>query len=275
MKHTRQSLIDELKRIGIASGDLVMMHASVRAIGPLFGGPDEIHLAVENALSPGGTVMMVVGCPDGYDDVGRGILTPQQEADILAHQPAFDPKRARANRAVGTLAEFFRSWPGTLVSDSSARTAARGARAQWLTSEHPLSYPFGPGTPFEKLVQARGKVLLLGSDHDEVTLLHYPEHVADFPDKIVVRYRMPLLRDGKREWVAVEEFDSSNGAHASWPERFFALIIDDFIAKNRGTGLCTAGKVGDADSVLLDAAALVAFAIPIMERTARSPSNAR
>ena len=148
-------------------------------------------------------------------------------------------------------------------------------RAQWLTSEHPLSYPFGPGTPFEKLVQARGKVLLLGSDHDEVTLLHYPEHVADFPDKIVVRYRMPLLRDGKREWVAVEEFDSSNGAHASWPERFFALIIDDFIAKNRGTGLCTAGKVGDADSVLLDAAALVAFAIPIMERTARSPSNAR
>ena len=273
MKYTRRSLIDDLKRLGVGPGDLVMLHASVRAVGPVFGGPDEIHLALEDAVSPGGTVMMVVGCPDGIDDVGRGILTPQQETDILANLPAYDPKTARANRAVGTLAEFFRSWPGTFVSDSSARIAARGAKAQWLTSEHPLSYPFGPGTPFEKLVEARGKVLLLGSDHDEVTLLHYPEHVAEFADKIVVRYRMPMLRDGKREWIDVEEFDSSGGAHANWPERFFALIVDDFIARLRGTALCTLGKVGDADCALLDAAALVAFAIPVMERTARGKAS--
>src|SRR6185295_16959423 len=238
MPATRSSLVADLRRLGLAAGEIVMVHASVRRVGPVFGGPDEIHLAVEDAVAPGGTVMMVVACPDGYDDVGRGHLTAGQEAELLAHQPAFDPKTARANRDVGTLAEIFRSWPGTLTSDSAARIAARGARAAWLTAEHPLSYPFGRGTPYEKLVEARGKVLLLGSDHDEVTLMHYPEHVADFADKIVVRYRMPVLRNGRREWVDVEEYDSSNGAHANWPERFFARIVDDFIAQNAGTELC-------------------------------------
>ena len=167
MKFTRQSLRKDLDRLGLRPGDLVMVHASVRAIGPVFGGPDEIHLAVEDAVSPGGTVMMVVGCPNGTDDVGRGIHTAEEEARIFAHQPVFDPKTARANRDVGTLAEFFRSWAGTLCSDSSARVAARGTRAAWLTHTHPLNYPFGKGTPYEKLVEARGKVLLLGSDHDE------------------------------------------------------------------------------------------------------------
>ena len=105
--------------------------------------------------------------------------------------------------------------------------------------------------------------------------MHYPEHVADFADKIVVRYRMPVLRNGRREWVDVEEYDSSNGAHANWPERFFARIVDDFIAQNAGTARCAVGKVGDGDSFLLDAAGLVEFAIPVMERTARGlPSDA-
>ena len=247
-----------------------MVHASVRRIGPVFGGPDEIHLAVEEAVAPAGTVMMLVGCPDGYDDVGRGHLTAAQEAKLLAHQPVFDPRTARANRDVGTLAEIFRSWPGTLTSDSAARIAARGAHADWLTRDHPLSYPFGRATPYERLVEAKGKVLLLGSDHDEVTLMHHPEHIADFPGKIVACYRMPVLRDGRRLWVDVEEYDSgSAGCHKNWPERFFALIVDDFISRHAGTALSRSGKVGACDAFLLDAAALVAHAIPIMVQTAK------
>jgi aminoglycoside 3-N-acetyltransferase len=266
MPLTRADLISNLARLGLAPGDLVMVHASVRAVGPVFGGPDEIHQAVVDAVSPGGTMMMLVGCPDGFDDVGRGHLSAAQEADILVHMPPFDPAATRANRDVGTLAEFFRSWPGTLCSDNaSVRIAARGARAQWLTAEHAWNYPFGRGTPFQKLVEADGKVLLLGSDHDEVTLLHYAEHTADFPGKRIARYQVPVLRDGIRVWRHCEEFDSSSaGCHANWPERFFALIVDDFIARHGGTAHCSRGKAGNSDAVLLDAAALVAHAAAIM-----------
>jgi aminoglycoside 3-N-acetyltransferase len=271
MPFSRSSLIADLHALGLAPGDTVMVHASVRSVGPVYGGPDEIHQAIVEAVSPGGTMMMLLGCPDGYDDIGRPKTSAEEAAALRAHLPAFDKHATRANRDNGALCEFFRTWPGSMVSDSvSVRVGARGARAGWLVSEQTQRYPFGRGTPFEKLVQANGKLLLLGSDHDQVTLMHYAETIADFLDKIVVKYEVPLTIDGKRVWVPGEEFNSSDpGAHANWPGRFFALIVDGFIARHDGTAQCTHGKVGNSDSYLLDAAALVAHAVPIMEQTAR------
>jgi aminoglycoside 3-N-acetyltransferase len=249
----------------------VMMHASVRAIGPVHGGPDEIHLAIEETVEPEGTLMMYVSCPDGFDDIGSGQLSLEEERAILHNSPIFNPKTAGANRAHGILAEFFRSYPGTIVSDHvGARMAARGAAAQTLLADQPWHYGYGQGSPLEKLCQAGGKLLLLGSDRDQVTLLHYAEHVADIPAKRIVRYLAPLLRDGKRAWVACEEFDTSHGVHRSWPERFFADITEDFIARYRNTDFCSLGRVGNADSVLIDAARLIAHALPIMTTQARA-----
>ena len=274
MPTTRAQLADDARRLGLAPGDIVMVHASVRAVGPVFGGPDHIHLGVCDAIAPGGTMVMVLGCPDGYDDVGRGHLTPAEEAELLANMPAFDPHTTRANRDVGTLAEFFRTWPGTVPSACvSARLGARGARAAWLMADHPQTWPFGRGTPFEKLVEAGGKVLLIGSDHDEVTLMHYAESIADFPDKIVKTYKVPVQRDEQRVWLACEEFDSSKGAHANWSERQFAEIVDAFIAAHAGSPLCTAGKIGNADSHALDAKALVEFACTMMIKVANGPRH--
>jgi aminoglycoside 3-N-acetyltransferase len=266
MAHTRAELTKDLRRLGLAPGMTTMLHASVRAVGPVHGGPDEIHLAIADAVSAGGTLMMYVSCADGYDDVGRGVFSSEEEAAILAHQPPFEPLTARAARDHGVLAEFFRSYPGTLVSDSvSGRMAARGAQAAWLLAGQPWDYSYGRGSPLEKLCQAGGKLLLLGSDRDQVTLLHYVEHVAAFPGKRIARYQVPVLRDGKRVWLPCEEFDtSSQGVHPAWPDRFFALITEDFIANYRGTEVCSVGKVGNAESVLMDAAKLVDHAHPIM-----------
>jgi aminoglycoside 3-N-acetyltransferase len=208
---------------------------------------------------------MYASCAFGFDDVGRGIMTEAEEAQVLQHQPAFDFQTARANREFGALAEFFRSSPGTICSETAGpRMAARGAKAEWLTANAPWNYGFGPGSPLAKLCEANGSVLLLGSLHDEVTLLHFAEHIADFPDKRIARYRVPVMRDGHRVWVPCEEFDTSKGIHDSFPDDFFAEIIDDFIDEHEGTDICRKGKVGDATSILINAAALVAFAVPIM-----------
>jgi len=270
MPFNRAQLTQQLRDLGLKAGHSVMLHASVRAVGPVIGGPDEIHLAVEEAAGPGGTVMMYVGCEDGFDDVGRGVLSPEEEREVLAHQPPFDFRSARACRAFGILAEFFRSFPGTCTSQSvCGRMAARGARATWLTADQPWDYCFGRGSPLDKLCQCSGKVVLLGSDHDEVTLLHYVEHIAQFEGKRVARYQVPLMRAGKRAWLACEEFDTSgSGVHESWPADFFAQIVDDFIARNVDTQSCRRSHVGNADSILIDASALVAHAMPIMIRQA-------
>ena len=59
-------------------------------------------------------------------------------------------------------------------------------------------------------MEANGKLLLLGCDHDTVTLMHYVEHVTAFPGKRIARYLVPMERDGRREWVPCEEFDTSS-----------------------------------------------------------------
>ncbi len=266
MPIARSHLVDDLRRLGLKPGELVMVHASVRAVGAVHGGPDEIHRAVKEAVAPGGTVMMFVGCQDGFDDVGRGVYSPAQEAEILAHQPPFDPHSARTQRDFGALAEFFRSSPGTMCSEAvCGRVAARGARAAWLVADAPWNYGFGPGSPFAKLVEAHGRVLLLGSSHDEVTLLHYAEHIADFPDKRVVRYRVPWREGGRRVWRDVEEFNTGgDGVHAHWPHDLFARIFDDFLRTHDGGR----GRISNAESFLLDAAALVKHAVPLLQRQA-------
>ena len=269
--HSRSALVASLRELGVRAGDIVMLHASLRAVGKVIGGPDQVHVAVEEAASPGGTVMMFVGAPEGYDDVGRGIYTREEEAELLAHQPPFDPSSTRASHPFGALAELFRSFPGTICSGSPCgRMAARGARAVWITENQPWTYGLGRGSPLEKLCEAGGKVLLLGSSRDEVTLLHYAEHDAEFPNKRIARYKVPMIRHGERVWVDCEEFDTSNGAHESWPSDFFAQIVTSFIDRNRGTKICSVGKVGNAEATLIDAAALIAHAIPMMVDQATS-----
>ena len=67
---------------------------------------------------------------------------------------------------------------------------------------------------------------------------------------------------------------SGDGVHENWAENAFELIVDDFIAQWAETPACRVGQVGLAESVFLDAADLVAYAMPIMEAWARSQDTA-
>jgi len=140
-----------------------------------------------------------------------------------------------------------------------------GPASGFLISEQPWHYGFGHGSPLERLLALEGKVLLLGSDHDTVTLLHYVEHVADFPGKRIARFKVPVEEHGARIWRDMEEFDTSGkGVHPNWPEQFFAQLTDGYLAEAKHLG----GRVGDAWSYLFPARELVAYAMPIMQATA-------
>lgn len=264
--NTRAKLVNDLRRLGVQPGDVIMVHASLRAIGEVAGGPDEVHLAIKDVLTSDGTLLMYASCPRYYDEVGRGNLTADQEKEILDSLPPFDAQRARAARDNGALVEFFRTWPGSIVNDHVARFVAWGKRAEFLFSEQPWDFAFGKGSALERFTQLNGKILLLGSDHDNVTYLHYPEHIADFPAKIVARFQVPVLVDGVREWREMAEVDTAERAHANWPDHFFAQIVDGHLARTGNTG----AFVGSARSFLIQAPALLEDALHEMERVARA-----
>ena len=171
--YSRHQLADDFRALGVAPGDTVMVHASVRAVGAVAGGPDQIHLALKDALTADGTLLMYAACPRHYDEVGRGHLTPEEEREILEKLPAFDPYTARSARDNGALVEMLRTYPGSRVNAHVARFVVWGARADFLLSRQPWSYAYGRDSALERLVEVGGRILLLGSDHDTVTFLHY------------------------------------------------------------------------------------------------------
>jgi aminoglycoside 3-N-acetyltransferase len=259
--HTRASLAGDFRRLGIAAGNTVMLHASVRRVGPVVGGPDQIHLALKDALTGTGTLMMYASCPEHYDEVGRGHLSAEQERELLESLPPFDAATARSARDNGALVELLRTCPGSRVNNHPARFVVWGRHADHLISEQPWDFAFGHGSALERFVELDGKILLLGCDHDNVTFLHYAEHIADVPDKRVARFKVPVLENGRRVWRDMAEFDTSAPAHASWSEQLFGEIVESYLARTDNEG----ALVGDARSYLIDARGLLAFALAVMK----------
>jgi aminoglycoside 3-N-acetyltransferase len=261
----RAELAADFRSLGVAPGDTIMVHASVKAVGEIAGGPDQIHLAIKDALTEAGTLMMYASCPDYYDDVGRGVYPGSIEREILEKLPPFDALTARAARDNGTLVEFFRTYPGSIVNNHVARFVAWGAAARHLLAEQPWDFPFGRGSALDRFVELNGKILLIGCDHDNVTFLHYAEHVLDVPDLRIVTMEVPWLENGTRVWKEVREVDTSEaGAHPNWPDRFFARIVNAYLANTSNRG----GRVGHAHCFLFDAKGLLALALDEMRTVA-------
>lgn len=229
-----------------------MVHAALRRLGPITGGPDALIAALLDRVGPHGTVLAYADW-QGQEDIDAGL--PREDI-----QP-FDPMASRAHRDNGAFPELLRTTPGALRSGNpGASIVAVGSRAALLTSNHPLDYGYGPHSPFARLVAAHGKVLMLGAPLDTMTLLHYAEHLANIPHRHT-RYEAPLLIDGKTSWRVFEEYDTSR-APEGLADDYFAEIVDAFIATAQGRR----GLVSSAPSVLVPAADIVAFAVEWIER---------
>jgi len=258
---THQNLVKDFRNIGVIPGRILMLHASVRSVGWIIGGPDTIIRALLDVLGPEGTLMMYVAWEEFPDDWWE--WTEDERDAYLRECPPFDPGRSHAYRKWSILTEYLRTWRGACRSGNpDASVAAVGKPAQWLTENHPLNYGYGPGSPLDKLVQTGGQVLLLGSPLQDITLLHYSEHIADVPGKHIFRYKVPLLVGGKKEIVDVEEFDTRRPIGDWEGDDYFGIIAREYLQSGNGK----TGKVGAAMSYLFDAAMLHEFAVAWLER---------
>ena len=261
---TRADLAADLRRLGLRPGDAVLAHAALGRVGRLLNGPDALIGALLDAVGPAGTVLAYTDWDARYDELldadGR------VPARWRPHVPPFDAARSRAARENGALAEFLRTWPGARRSGSpGASMAALGAGADRFTADHPLDYGYGPGSPLARLVAEGGRVVMIGAPWDTMTLLHHAEHLADLPAKRVTRYEVPLATADGVVWRMVEEFDTARPVVDGLPDDWFADVVTEFVAAGHGTR----GRVGAADALLVDAAAICRFAVDLLERRVR------
>jgi aminoglycoside N3'-acetyltransferase len=273
--HEPDAILRDLRALGVGVGDVLMVHVSLRALGPVRGGADALVGVLDRAVGPSGTVLVTLGALDDWDWVND---EPEAEREaLLAGSPPFDAATTRADPDVGVFAEAFRTTAGTVVSDHpEGRFGARGRLAAALTTDVPWHHYYGPGSPLDRFVAAGGRVLRLGADDDTTTLIHLAENLAPLPGKFQVRRHRVVHGPHGPVIRTIDCLDDSDGiaSYEGVAEDVdeFAVILADYLA----TGRPATGTVGDAASALLDGGDLVRFAVDwIVARAVVDPSRAR
>ena len=148
---TKKALTQQLTKLGVAKGDLLMVHASLRKLGPIENKATGVIEAILDSLGSVGTMVMLLGSAQG---------------------DMFVPESSVADPDNGVLAEQFRQFFQTKVNNHPAsRMGAIGNCSEEILQPVSLHNYYGQDTPIERFILRGGKVLRLGANIDTMTRL--------------------------------------------------------------------------------------------------------
>jgi aminoglycoside 3-N-acetyltransferase len=246
-----RTLTEDLRRLGVRPGGVLLMHSSYRSVGFVPGGPQAALQAVLDVLGPAGTLVVPTHTPDNSDPAfwSRPPVPKEWWEPIRREAPGFDAARTPASRFMGVLPETVRTWPGARRSDHpQVSFAALGPHASAVTASHPLDDPLGDGSPLGAVYRLDGQVLLLGCGHGNNTSLHLAETRQPDPPTHTAGAVLRRPGGGLGEWVTWTEVDPDESVFPELGEAFDA------------TGATTVGRVGEATARLMSQRAVVDFA---------------
>ncbi|MEV0247410.1 AAC(3) family N-acetyltransferase [Nocardia sp. NPDC050712] len=227
----------------------VLVHSSLSSFGRVDGGADTVIGSLRSVLGPDGTLVAPAFTSQVTDPDRDCPGIP--DAAVIARRaavPAFHP--GLPSTGMGAIPESLRRMPGSVRSaHPQVSVAAIGARAAEIVRRQTLGFAVGRASPFGRLHDLGGHILLAGVGHDRNTFLHYAESLT--PDPRLKIRRFPQDLDGERAWVETLDVADDNG-------RYFPLIGREF-EEHADIAEVT---VGSARCRLIPVRPLVAFAIP-------------
>jgi aminoglycoside 3-N-acetyltransferase len=152
-----------LSELGICSGDVLMVHSSLHAHSGYMDRPIDMIRAVKEIVGPAGMLVMPSMT---YTDSSKAFLLRGVEMKVR-HSPS----------RMGLLTEVFRRGKDVRRSLSPTHPLlAWGERAElFLAGHEETDRPFGPGSPFQRLLELDGKVLCIDAIPETVTFMHFLE----------------------------------------------------------------------------------------------------
>ncbi|WP_395294766.1 aminoglycoside N(3)-acetyltransferase [Kitasatospora hibisci] len=237
----RAELATRLAELGVRPGQVLLVHASLRALGPVDGRGTGVVEALLDALGgpEHGTLAAFTASPEN-STTSRLITTMTagwSEDRVRAWReamPPFDPLTTPASPTMGTLSELVRRHPGAVRSSHPQTSfAAVGARAVEITAVHDLECHLGERSPLGALYRLGAQVLTIGAPMGTFTGFHLADLRVGIEE---VRHYGCKVKDG----------DGSRWCYFDGP------LLDDVLFEELGTEVLaratgvTEGLIGGA-----------------------------
>lgn len=205
-----RELLACLRGLGVREGDVVLVHCVFDRFEGFSGSAVEVIGVLQEAVGPAGTLLMptIPFTGTAVDYVRSGII--------------FDVRRTPS--AMGIVSELFRRMPGVVRSlHPTHPVAAWGRLADALIADHHrAASPCGRGSPYWRILEHDGRILLLGTGIGAMTFFHTAEEWLE--------PRMPFSPFARERFCLVSR--SADGCLVEAETRLF----DPGVARRRNLG---------------------------------------
>ncbi|MBQ7778551.1 MAG: AAC(3) family N-acetyltransferase [Oscillibacter sp.] len=241
---TKEQLKLQLAELGLTPSDTVVIHTSLRSVGPVEGGADGLIDAFCEYLQD-----------------GLFLVPTHTWANVNADQPVYDARQSvpcigAVPRAAAARQDGTRSLHPTHSLWAFGRSAADYVRGEELAET-----PAPPGGCWARLAEAGAKIVLIGVNNSKNTFIHSLDEAADLPDRLAQQpYETTLLtRDGemlygRMTWHLCSRCPDVSKNYVNFEEALTALGAQRF------------GRLGQAEVRVVDAAACREIILRIYRR---------
>lgn len=224
--HTKHSLMEDLKKMGLQGTDTIMMHSSMRAIGDVEGRADTVLDALSEYFSEG--LLMLPALTWNLAD----------EED-----PVFDVRNTPC--VVGILPELFRQREHVVRNYHPTHSvSALGKEAKAVLQDtHLDGTPCGLHSAWHRLMERDGYILQVGCTLTSCTFIHGVEEWCDVPDRLEAPVQFTIIKENG------EKMQLSSRPHKGSPSEQFWKAEQAL----REAGALKDGQFGDAKVMVISA----------------------
>jgi len=229
-------IVEQLRKNGLNSGDVAMVHSSLSRLGNVQGGASTVIRALIEVLGDNGTLVMPSFPSLGYT------------FDYLNKNPAFDVRHTPSQ--MGAITETFRKIKGVKRSmHPTDPVCSIGKETKFLLKDHYSQLtPYNQNSPFYKLITLKGKIVLLGTKLDTVTNFHVMEDlIGNF--KFPVYHKKQFLVKVRDE-VGVERMVTTKSHDPAMSKKRKCNELEPAFIKD---GIMKRFTIGDANCAIIDA----------------------
>lgn len=236
-----KKLTEDFKALGIKKGDSVLIHSSYKSMGGIEGGIETFVDAMLSVLGDSGT-----------------LISPTLSfRAVSVENPVFDYLNTPS--CTGAINEFIRLREGSVRSIHPTHSCSViGKKTDYYVKGHELDRtPVGENSPFRKLMEDGGKILMLGCGLGPNTSLHGIEEKADLPYVLAERPSPYTIILPEKTYTI--DFYRHHIVQRGFLQRYAraeALIDDSFVSH---------GEIHGADSYLINAPELWKVCLDVLK----------